>query len=137
MPTTRLSKWERHVKGIKEKGAKEKRKESWAELFGQLPPKKKKESTKKVMTIRDQVKARDHNRCQVCGRGATSLHHVIFRSHGGRNDIENLVCLCTEHHTGKNGPHQSEEWRMYWEDWSKERYPEYWGGDYEKISNLV
>lgn len=124
MSLQRKSKWQRHPKPIRERGASEERRKSWAELFGQLKPKKKQKS---IMPIRDRVKARDHNRCQVCGRPATSLHHIIFRSQGGKNDVENLVSLCTEHHIGKEGPHQSIAWRRYWEQWAAERYPEYWG----------
>jgi 5-methylcytosine-specific restriction endonuclease McrA len=107
----------------KTKQAKEKR-VSWARLFGQLQEKPKKHK-EPPMKVRDAVKARDHNRCQVCGREETSLHHIIFRSHSGRNDIENLVCLCTEHHTGMEGPHRSIEWRHYWEEWQREHYPNY------------
>lgn len=113
-------------KPIKEKGMHEKRKQSWAELFNQLPPKEKKKK-EPPMSVRDAVKARDHNRCQVCGKQATSLHHIIFRSQGGKNHIANLISLCNLHHVGDQGPHKSNEWRRYWENWSKKRYPEYWG----------
>lgn len=130
MPLTRKSKWQKHSKKIKEQGASKERRISWAELFGQLDnhkAEKKKSEHKKTMTIRDIVKARDHNRCQVCGREATSLHHIQFRSQLGKNDVENLVCLCTEHHTGREGPHQSDAWRRYWEEWATQKYPLYWG----------
>lgn len=125
MPLTRQSKWLKHPKKAKEQGMHQKRRKSWAELFNQLQPKPKKKHEPPI-DIRDQVKARDHNRCQVCGREATSLHHIRFRSQGGKNDVENLVSLCTEHHTGQYGPHQSDEWRRFWESWSKQRYPNYW-----------
>ena len=45
--------------------------------------------------------ARDHGRCVVPGcRCATyvDLHHLKFRSDGGRNDDDNLVVLCGAHH---------------------------------------
>jgi len=127
MPLTTKSKWQKHQKPLKEQGMHEKRKQSWAELFNQLPPKPKKKK-EPPMSVRDSVKARDHNRCQVCGREATSLHHILFRSQAPsrKNDEPNLVSLCSDHHTGKEGPHQSEAWRKHWEEWSEKRYPEYW-----------
>lgn len=127
MPLTRKSKWVKRTKPIKEQGMHEKRKQSWAELFNQLPPKEKKKK-EPPMSVRDAVKKRDHGQCQMCGREATSLHHILFRSQAPsrKNDEPNLVSLCVEHHTGKEGPHQSEAWRRYWEEWSTIRYPEYW-----------
>lgn len=133
MPLTRQSKWQKHTKPTKEKGMHEERAEFWQSLMfpkQYKKPKEKKKPQKKhyelTLTVRDAVKKRDHNSCQVCGREATSLHHIILRSQGGKNHIENLVSLCTEHHTGPYGPHQSDDWRRFWESWSKQRYPEYW-----------
>jgi len=43
--------------------------------------------------------ARDAWRCQQCGRiGNSEVHHQVFRSHGGKDDSENLVTLCAECH---------------------------------------
>lgn len=36
--------------------------------------------------------------CEWCGRRAVDVHHIQKRSQGGKNDIENLVGLCREHH---------------------------------------
>ncbi len=33
--------------------------------------------------------------CEVCGSVAGDIHHIIFRSQGGSDDIENLIALCT------------------------------------------
>ena len=43
---------------------------------------------------------RDGHRCQVpgCSRAAVHAHHVLFRSHGGGDDEQNLVSLCAAHH---------------------------------------
>lgn len=133
MSLQRKSKWQKQSKKTKEQGTHEKRTQSWATLFGQSDNHKaenKKVEHKKTMTVRDKVKARDHNRCQFpgCCRQATSLHHILFRSRepGRKSDEQNLVCLCQDHHTGQCGPHQSEAWRRYWEGWSEELYPSYW-----------
>ena len=51
-------------------------------------------------TKRMRVFGRDRFRCQVpgCSRPALHLHHIDYRSHGGSDDEENLLCLCTAHH---------------------------------------
>ena len=36
--------------------------------------------------------------CENCGRRAVDIHHLVFRSHGGGNDIENLMALCRDCH---------------------------------------
>jgi len=43
---------------------------------------------------------RDLGRCQVpgCSHRATQSHHVLFRSHGGSDDLDNQVGLCAFHH---------------------------------------
>jgi hypothetical protein len=47
-----------------------------------------------------EVRARDGGHCQVpgCSRPATHAHHVELRSHGGGDEPENLVAVCTFHH---------------------------------------
>jgi hypothetical protein len=44
--------------------------------------------------------ARDGHRCQVpgCSRAAVHAHHVVYRSHGGGHQGENLTSLCAAHH---------------------------------------
>lgn len=45
--------------------------------------------------------------CAVCGAVAVNLHHVIYRSHSGCDDPENLIPLCFNCHSGhhdKNNP---------------------------------
>ena len=36
--------------------------------------------------------------CEACGRKAVDIHHIIFRSHGGNDDINNLIALCRKCH---------------------------------------
>jgi 5-methylcytosine-specific restriction endonuclease McrA len=40
------------------------------------------------------VFARDHGRCQYCGKPADSIDHVIPRSKGGAHSWENVVACC-------------------------------------------
>jgi hypothetical protein len=46
------------------------------------------------------VRERDGCRCQVpgCSRQATHAHHVLFRSHGGGDELDNQIGLCAFHH---------------------------------------
>jgi len=36
--------------------------------------------------------------CEICGKKAVDIHHIKFRSQGGKDEIENLVGLCRLHH---------------------------------------
>lgn len=51
--------------------------------------------------------ARDHNRCQYCGKryptSELSLDHVIPRSQGGGTTWENVVCACVRCNVKKGG----------------------------------
>jgi len=36
--------------------------------------------------------------CEHCGKKAVDIHHIIYRSHGGADNIENLIALCRKCH---------------------------------------
>lgn len=38
-----------------------------------------------------------------CARG-TDVHHIIFRSHCGTSDLDNLIVLCRDCHERAHGP---------------------------------
>ena len=45
--------------------------------------------------------------CKICGKKAVNLHHVIYRSHNGNDEPENLIPLCFNCHSGhhdRNNP---------------------------------
>lgn len=51
------------------------------------------------------VFARDNYTCQCCGKskGKTlQTHHIIYRSNGGTNRVDNLITVCTDCHTSEN-----------------------------------
>jgi predicted HNH restriction endonuclease len=41
--------------------------------------------------------------CEVCGKEAVDIHHILFKSQGGTNDIENLIGLCRCCHDAAHG----------------------------------
>lgn len=49
----------------------------------------------------------DFLECKVCGKQAVNLHHIIYKSQGGTDDVMNLCPLCYDCHDGhhtKNNP---------------------------------
>lgn len=46
------------------------------------------------------VDARDGRRCRVCGAGGEiHRHHIVKRSQGGPDTLENVITLCPQCHT--------------------------------------
>ena len=51
------------------------------------------------------VFARDEYTCQVCKKSKNKVlqtHHIIYRSNGGTNRVDNLITVCTDCHTSAN-----------------------------------
>ena len=51
------------------------------------------------------VCARDNYTCQCCGKSKNKIlntHHIIYRSNGGTNRVDNLITVCTDCHTSQN-----------------------------------
>ena len=51
------------------------------------------------------VFARDNYTCQCCGKSKDKVlqtHHIIYRSNGGTDRVDNLITVCTDCHTSKN-----------------------------------
>lgn len=57
-------------------------------------------NTKKI------VASRDNGLCVLCGAVAVDVHHVIYRSHGGKDEPGNCVCLCRRCHENAHGLHK-------------------------------
>ena len=65
------------------------------------------------------VIARDDSKCRDCGRvfdahwdtigGSFDIHHVIKRSDGGSDDLENLLLVCRDCHTERH-PEKQPQW---------------------------
>lgn len=62
---------------------------------------------KRVMSkyhkIKSAVYDRDGGQCVICGNTNVEAHRVVFRSQGGSDSLDNLVCLCNEHHRMARG----------------------------------
>ena len=63
---------------------------------------------KQTVTLnRRNIFARDHNRCQYCGKkvptSELSLDHIVPKSAGGTTTWENLVCACVKCNVKKGG----------------------------------
>jgi hypothetical protein len=69
--------------------------------------------------VRDAVKEHFNDTCQECGGRGIHLHHVCFRSQGGRGVFSNALLLCNNCH--KN-VHLDNERALYWKDVFKKKY---------------
>lgn len=71
--------------------------------------------------VMKQVLKRDDYRCRGCGTTRhLEVHHIIFRSQGGKDEPSNLVTLCRRCH---QRAHKNDKYRRYWERWKDELYP--------------
>ncbi|MFN0109014.1 MAG: HNH endonuclease [Blastocatellia bacterium] len=72
-------------------------------------------SRRNKVTNRHRILARDHYRCQYCGKRGTAfdltLDHILPKSRGGRTVAENLVASCQTCNSRK-GDRTPEEARM-------------------------
>lgn len=53
--------------------------------------------------VRSNVVERDRLRCRGCGKPGEEVHHIIFRSHGGKDEEGNLVTICRNCHNQAHG----------------------------------
>ncbi len=68
------------------------------------------------LKVRKEAAERDGCACIVCRRPATDVHHIIFRSHCGKDELSNVVCLCRYHHALAHGE-KAKQWRLYFKNY--------------------
>jgi len=76
-------------------------------------------------SVRAQILERDQGICQQCFKDGEEIHHIIFKSRGGRGVFANGVTLCQSCH-GK--AHSSAAMTEYWITIFTDRY----GSDFHK-----
>lgn len=66
---------------------------------------KKRDLAKQERDCRAAVKKRDHGRCVVpwCKEVSRHLHHILYRSRGGKWRTGNIASLCVKHHQYLHG----------------------------------
>ena len=68
-----------------------------------------------LRTLKKWARIRDANRCQICADGPQvpygrlEVHHIVPRSEGGRDELENLATLCDLCHATVH-PHMGPAW---------------------------
>jgi hypothetical protein len=75
--------------------------------------KKRGDRNKFTKYVRDQVKEHFNHTCQECGCKGIHIHHVCFRSQGGRGVFSNALLVCNKCH---KHIHESHERAMYWKE---------------------
>lgn len=56
---------------------------------------------KKYAALCKAVLQRDGWKCRSCrSRSTLHCHHIVFRSHGGEDTMDNLITLCSSCHDG-------------------------------------
>ena len=76
--------------------------------------------------LRREVKERDNDTCQMCGRPGDSIHHIISSGMGRRRQhfLTNLVFLCVWCHDRVHNSKDSEKLQRQLEEWAFEKYGE-------------
>lgn len=81
------------------------------------------------------IRNRDNGECQQCGAPATHIHHVRFRSAGGRGVFTNGLSVC---HLCHERIHQDRKLADYWREVFENRYgPDYYKDQWDDIWKIV
>lgn len=72
--------------------------------------------------------------CILCGKKYVHHHHVIFRSAGGDDSLDNLVCLCPDCHEKYAHGVESKIWRERFLQYLCSEQIAQWNGERERRS---
>lgn len=64
------------------------------------------------------VDLRDGGRCVICGSPYVQHHHIVFRSGGGSDTPDNLVCLCAGCHSIYAHGKKAKSWQKMLQDYA-------------------
>lgn len=53
--------------------------------------------------VRAEVRLREGGKCRLCDAPGFDVHHVTYRSRGGKNETRNAVLLCRADHADVHG----------------------------------
>ena len=59
-------------------------------------------------TYKDYIDAEQEGKCLLCGKPIHHYHHIIPKSKGGSDTVDNIAGLCDECHNGIGGVHKDE-----------------------------
>lgn len=68
------------------------------ERLAKMRARRQRVKQKHIREVRAAVFERDHDTCRVCGRRATEMHELRFRSLGGAVSMENSIAVCHDCH---------------------------------------
>lgn len=96
--------------------------------------------TKPKRGQRNTIKAKDYEKAILiwgetcfCGNPYVEMHHIVFRSRGGRGVWRNLHPLCKQHH---EQAHTIDEFRRHLEIQHKRKFGDYfWMGAHDLFAN--
>lgn len=71
------------------------------------------------LKVKKEAAERDGGMCAICGAPAVDVHHVRYRSHGGKDELGNVVCLCRACHEMAHGV-KAKEVREYLQAYLRE-----------------
>lgn len=75
------------------------------------------------LKVRKEAAERDGYSCIVCGKPAIDVHHIVFRSQLGKDELNNVVCLCRYHHDLAHDE-KAKMWRLYFKNYLLTHYGE-------------
>jgi 5-methylcytosine-specific restriction endonuclease McrA len=56
---------------------------------------------------------RDNGLCQICGFPGNNIHHILYRSEGGRHFADNLILLCIKCHDKEHFIKKHPKWTFF------------------------
>lgn len=86
----------------------------------------------------DLVDERDGGRCVICGSPYVQHHHIQFRSGGGSDTPDNLVCLCAGCHAIYAHGKKSKSWQAILMDYVNDvKFDEFYAKHLKDMQTII